>query len=166
MDEAGFSWTCRTARSSCSISAARNSGKTRTVLSRVGSTATLLCARRWVSTHLTMEAMNSALHLDIAHIPFRGTSQAVPALLRNHVRVLWASYPNLKAGVRPPLSSAVEISFDASNLRESIVRHAWRPWPHACFLHRPTRLSLSLTCAKPAQIFRARIILLPQPSRG
>jgi tripartite-type tricarboxylate transporter receptor subunit TctC len=52
------------------------------------------------STHqLTMEAMKSALHLDIAHVPFRGTSQAVPALLGNHVQVLWASYPNLKAGV-------------------------------------------------------------------
>lgn len=52
------------------------------------------------STHqLTIEAMKSALHLDIVHVPFRGTSQAVPALLGNHVQVLWASYPNLKAGV-------------------------------------------------------------------
>jgi tripartite-type tricarboxylate transporter receptor subunit TctC len=52
------------------------------------------------STHqLTMEAMKSALHLQITHIPYRGTSQAVPALLGNHVQVLWASYPNLKAGV-------------------------------------------------------------------
>jgi len=49
--------------------------------------------------HLTMEAMKSALHLDITHVPFRGTSQAVPALLGNHVQVLWASYPNLQAGV-------------------------------------------------------------------
>jgi tripartite-type tricarboxylate transporter receptor subunit TctC len=49
--------------------------------------------------HLTMEAMKSALHLDITHVPYRGTSQAVPALLGNHVQVLWASYPNLKAGV-------------------------------------------------------------------
>jgi tripartite-type tricarboxylate transporter receptor subunit TctC len=52
------------------------------------------------STHqLTMEAMKSALGLEIAHIPYRGTSQAVPALLGNHIQVLWASYPNLKAGV-------------------------------------------------------------------
>ena len=43
--------------------------------------------------------MKSALHLDITHVPYRGTSQAVPALLGNHVQVLWASYPNLKAGV-------------------------------------------------------------------
>jgi tripartite-type tricarboxylate transporter receptor subunit TctC len=49
--------------------------------------------------HLTMEAMKSALHLDITHVPFRGTSQAVPALLGNHVQALWASYPNLQAGV-------------------------------------------------------------------
>ena len=43
--------------------------------------------------------MKSALHLDITHVPYRGTSQAVPALLGGHVQVLWASYPNLKAGV-------------------------------------------------------------------
>jgi tripartite-type tricarboxylate transporter receptor subunit TctC len=49
--------------------------------------------------HLTMEAMKSALNLDITHVPYRGTSQAVPALLGGHVQVLWASYPNLKAGV-------------------------------------------------------------------
>jgi tripartite-type tricarboxylate transporter receptor subunit TctC len=49
--------------------------------------------------HLTMEAVKSALNLDITHVPYRGTSQAVPALLGGHVQVLWASYPNLKAGV-------------------------------------------------------------------
>lgn len=49
--------------------------------------------------HLTMEAMKSALHLELTHVPYRGTSQAVPALLGGHVQVLWASYPNLKAGV-------------------------------------------------------------------
>jgi tripartite-type tricarboxylate transporter receptor subunit TctC len=49
--------------------------------------------------HLTMEAMKSALQLQMTHVPFRGTSQAVPALLGGHVQVLWASYPNLKAGV-------------------------------------------------------------------
>jgi tripartite-type tricarboxylate transporter receptor subunit TctC len=49
--------------------------------------------------HLTMEAMKAALHLDLTHIPYRGTSQAVPALLGGQVQLLWASYPNLKAGV-------------------------------------------------------------------
>jgi tripartite-type tricarboxylate transporter receptor subunit TctC len=52
------------------------------------------------STHqLTMEAVKSALGLKITHVPYRGTSQAVPALLGGHIQVLWASYPNLKAGV-------------------------------------------------------------------
>jgi tripartite-type tricarboxylate transporter receptor subunit TctC len=52
------------------------------------------------STHqLTMEAMKAALHIDITHVPYRGTSQAVPALLGGHIQVLWASYPNLKAAV-------------------------------------------------------------------
>lgn len=52
------------------------------------------------STHqLTMEAMKSALGLKITHIPYRGTGQAVPALLGGHIQVLWAAYPSLKAGV-------------------------------------------------------------------
>jgi tripartite-type tricarboxylate transporter receptor subunit TctC len=52
------------------------------------------------STHqLTMEAMKSALGLKITHVPYRGTSQAVPALLGGHIQVLWAAYPSLKAGV-------------------------------------------------------------------
>jgi tripartite-type tricarboxylate transporter receptor subunit TctC len=49
--------------------------------------------------HLTMEAMKSALKLDVTHVPYRGTSQAVPALLGGHVQALWSSYLNLKAGV-------------------------------------------------------------------
>jgi len=63
--------------------------------------------------HLTMEAMKSALHLDIMHVPYRGTSQAVPALLGGHVQVLWASYrisrPGSKAassGCWPTTASA------------------------------------------------------------
>jgi tripartite-type tricarboxylate transporter receptor subunit TctC len=52
------------------------------------------------STHqLTMEAMKAALHLDIVHVPFRGSGEAVPALLGNHVQALWAAYPSLKGGV-------------------------------------------------------------------
>jgi tripartite-type tricarboxylate transporter receptor subunit TctC len=52
------------------------------------------------STHqLTMEAMKSALGLKITHVPYRGTGQAVPALLGGHIQVLWAAYPSLKAGV-------------------------------------------------------------------
>ena len=52
------------------------------------------------STHqLTMEAMKAALHLDIVHVPYHGTGEAVPALLGNHVQALWAAYPSLKGAV-------------------------------------------------------------------
>ena len=52
------------------------------------------------STHqLTMEAMKAALHLDIVHVPYHGTGEAVPALLGNHVQALWAAYPSLKGSV-------------------------------------------------------------------
>jgi tripartite-type tricarboxylate transporter receptor subunit TctC len=52
------------------------------------------------STHqLTMEAMKAALHLDIIHVPYHGTGEAVPALLGNHVQALWAAYPSLKGAV-------------------------------------------------------------------
>jgi hypothetical protein len=46
-----------------------------------------------------MEAMKAALHLDIVHVPYHGTGEAVPALLGNHVQALWAAYPSLKGAV-------------------------------------------------------------------
>jgi tripartite-type tricarboxylate transporter receptor subunit TctC len=49
--------------------------------------------------HLTMEAMKAALHLDMTHIPYRGTGQSVPALLGGHVQVLFSAYPSLKGAV-------------------------------------------------------------------
>jgi tripartite-type tricarboxylate transporter receptor subunit TctC len=49
--------------------------------------------------HLTMEAMKSALQLQMSHIPYRGTGQSVPALLGGHVSVLFSAYPSLVAGL-------------------------------------------------------------------
>ena len=49
--------------------------------------------------HLSGEMLKVMTGIGIVHVPYRGTSQAVPALLGGHVQVLWASYPNLKAGV-------------------------------------------------------------------
>lgn len=49
--------------------------------------------------HLSMEALKSALNLDIAHIPYRGTGQSVPALLGGHVQVLFSAYPSLAGAV-------------------------------------------------------------------
>lgn len=49
--------------------------------------------------HLSMEALKSALKLDLAHIPYRGTGQSVPALLGGHVQVLFSAYPSLVGAV-------------------------------------------------------------------
>ena len=49
--------------------------------------------------HLTMEAVKAALKLDMTHVPFKGTSESVPALLGGHVDVAFAAYPNLSGAV-------------------------------------------------------------------
>lgn len=48
---------------------------------------------------LSMEAIKSALGLDMKHVPFRGTGQSVPALLGGHVEALFSAYPSLTGGV-------------------------------------------------------------------
>jgi tripartite-type tricarboxylate transporter receptor subunit TctC len=45
--------------------------------------------------HLSMEALKSALKLDMTHVPYRGTGQSVPALLGGQVQVLFSAYPSL-----------------------------------------------------------------------
>jgi tripartite-type tricarboxylate transporter receptor subunit TctC len=50
--------------------------------------------------HLSMEAMKSALQLNLTHVPYRGTGQSVPALLGGHVSVLFSAYPSLAAGIQ------------------------------------------------------------------
>lgn len=46
--------------------------------------------------HLTMEAVKADLHLDIVHIPYKGTGESVPALLGGYVQIALAAYPSLK----------------------------------------------------------------------
>jgi tripartite-type tricarboxylate transporter receptor subunit TctC len=50
--------------------------------------------------HLSMEAIKAALQLDMTHVPFKGTSESVPALLGGHVDVAFAAYPNLSGAIR------------------------------------------------------------------
>ena len=45
--------------------------------------------------HLSMEAMNASLALAMAHVPFKGTGESVPALLGGHIEVLFSAYPSL-----------------------------------------------------------------------
>ncbi|OVZ55407.1 4,5-dihydroxyphthalate dehydrogenase [Pigmentiphaga sp. NML080357] len=47
------------------------------------------------SHHLTMEAMKSALNLRLDHVPFRGSGQAVPALVGKQVDIVVAALPSL-----------------------------------------------------------------------
>jgi tripartite-type tricarboxylate transporter receptor subunit TctC len=49
--------------------------------------------------HLSMEAIKAQLKLDMAHVPFKGTGQSVPALLGGHVEILFSAYPSLASAV-------------------------------------------------------------------
>jgi len=52
--------------------------------------------------HLTMEAFKAPLGLDIVHVPYKGTAQAVPAMLGGEVALVFSALPSivphLKAG--------------------------------------------------------------------
>jgi tripartite-type tricarboxylate transporter receptor subunit TctC len=52
------------------------------------------------SHHLTMEAMKAALGLDLAHIPYKGSGQSVPALIGGQVEVLFSAYPSMAQFVK------------------------------------------------------------------
>lgn len=45
--------------------------------------------------HLTAEAMKHALQLDIQHVPYKGSSASIPALIGNQVNISFASPPSL-----------------------------------------------------------------------
>ena len=50
--------------------------------------------------HLTVEAMKAALGLEMVHVPFKGTGQAVPALVGGQVEMLFSAYPSLQGFVK------------------------------------------------------------------
>src|SRR5258706_2330252 len=45
--------------------------------------------------HLSMEALKSALGLDIVHVPYKGTAQSVPALISGEVALAFSALPSL-----------------------------------------------------------------------
>lgn len=45
--------------------------------------------------HISLEALKIGFGLDISHIPYKGTGEAVPALLGGHVQMLFSAYPSL-----------------------------------------------------------------------
>lgn len=60
--------------------------------------------------HLSMEALKAGLGLDMMHIAYKGSGEAVPALLGGHIDVLFAAYPTI-AG----LSKEKNVTLLASN---------------------------------------------------
>lgn len=50
--------------------------------------------------HLTMEAMKSDLGLFLTHVPFRGSSQSVPALVSGQIDFLFAALPSMLGFVK------------------------------------------------------------------
>jgi len=71
--------------------------------------------------HLSMEAMNASLKLAMAHVPFKGTGESVPALLGGHIEVLFSAYPSLSGAadgnqVRLLATNGARRSVQAPNL--------------------------------------------------
>ncbi len=52
------------------------------------------------SHHLTMEAMKTALGIDVVHVPFKGTGQSVPALIGGQVDVAFSALPSVSGFVK------------------------------------------------------------------
>jgi tripartite-type tricarboxylate transporter receptor subunit TctC len=50
--------------------------------------------------HLATESLKAALGLDIVHVPYKGTGQAVPALLGGQVSLLFSAPPSIEAQVK------------------------------------------------------------------
>lgn len=50
--------------------------------------------------HLTMEALKTGLQLNLVHVAFKGSGEAVPALLGGHIEVMFAAYPSIAGFVK------------------------------------------------------------------
>ena len=50
--------------------------------------------------HLSMEALKTPLKLDIVHVPYKGTGQAVPALIGGEVALLFSALPSIAPHVK------------------------------------------------------------------
>ena len=60
--------------------------------------------------HLATEALKAALGLDIVHVPYKGTGQAVPALLGGQVGMLYSSLPSIEAHLKAGRLKIVAVS--------------------------------------------------------
>lgn len=60
--------------------------------------------------HLTAEAMKDAFNLDIAHVPFKGSANSVPALIGGDVEMVFASPPTLMGFVKSNRAKLIAIN--------------------------------------------------------
>ena len=60
--------------------------------------------------HLATEALKAALGLDIVHVPYKGTGQAVPALLGGQVGMLYSSLPSIESHLKAGKLKIVAVS--------------------------------------------------------
>jgi tripartite-type tricarboxylate transporter receptor subunit TctC len=60
--------------------------------------------------HLATEALKAALGLNIVHVPYKGTGQAVPALLGGQVAMLYSSLPSIEAQLKAGRLKMVAVS--------------------------------------------------------
>jgi tripartite-type tricarboxylate transporter receptor subunit TctC len=50
--------------------------------------------------HLGLEALKSGLKIDIVHVPYKGTAQAVPAMLAGEVALVFSAFPSILQHVK------------------------------------------------------------------
>ena len=50
--------------------------------------------------HLGLEALKSGLKIDIVHVPYKGTAQAVPAMLSGEVALVFSAFPSILQHVK------------------------------------------------------------------
>jgi tripartite-type tricarboxylate transporter receptor subunit TctC len=60
--------------------------------------------------HLATEALKAALGLDIVHVPYKGTGQAVPALLGGQVAMLYSALPSIESHLKAGKLKVVAVS--------------------------------------------------------
>lgn len=63
--------------------------------------------------HLTAEAMNAALGLNITHVPFKGSANSVPAMIGGQVDMVFASPPSLMGFVKTGRAKLIAINASA-----------------------------------------------------
>jgi tripartite-type tricarboxylate transporter receptor subunit TctC len=70
------------------------------------------------SHHLTMEAMKPALGLFVTHIPYRGSSASVPALIGGQVDMVFSAYPSLAGFVKTGQAKLIAVNSAARSTLE------------------------------------------------